>query len=65
MEKGLDALAQVRQQIGVPVLTDIHDITSIERIAQVVDVLQVPALLCRQTDLIQEAAKYQLPLNIN
>src|SRR5450759_2553038 len=56
MEQGLDILADVKRQIGVPVLTDIHAIDEIKPVAAVVDVLQTPAFLCRQTDFIQACA---------
>ena len=53
MDKGLDILADVKKTLGVPVLTDIHAIDEIAAVASVVDVLQTPAFLCRQTDFIQ------------
>jgi len=64
MEKGLEILAKVKKQIGVPVLTDVHDIPEIEPVAKVVDVLQTPAFLCRQTDFIQAAVAAGRPVNI-
>jgi 2-dehydro-3-deoxyphosphooctonate aldolase (KDO 8-P synthase) len=64
MEKGLEILADVRKQIGVPVLTDIHDIDEVAPVAAVVDVLQTPAFLCRQTDFIQACAQSGKPVNI-
>ena len=64
MDKGLEILAKVRQQIGVPVLTDVHDIPEIGPVAKVVDVLQTPAFLCRQTDFIQAAVAAGKPVNI-
>jgi len=64
MEKGLDILAEVRKQIGVPVLTDIHEIDEIKPVASVVDVLQTPAFLCRQTDFIRACAQSGKPVNI-
>ncbi len=64
MEKGLEILAKVKQQIGVPVLTDIHDIDEIKPVADVVDVLQTPAFLCRQTDFIRACALSGKPVNI-
>ncbi|HLD14240.1 MAG TPA: 3-deoxy-8-phosphooctulonate synthase [Burkholderiales bacterium] len=64
MDKGLEILAKVRKQIGVPVLTDIHDIPEIEPVAKVVDVLQTPAFLCRQTDFIQAVVAAGKPVNI-
>ena len=64
MDKGLEILAKVRRQIGVPVLTDVHDIPEIGPVAKVVDVLQTPAFLCRQTDFIQAAVAAGKPVNI-
>jgi 2-dehydro-3-deoxyphosphooctonate aldolase (KDO 8-P synthase) len=64
MEKGLEILAKVRREIGVPVLTDIHREDQITQVAQVVDVLQTPALLCRQTDFIHAVALSGKPVNI-
>jgi 2-dehydro-3-deoxyphosphooctonate aldolase (KDO 8-P synthase) len=64
LEEGLAILQSVREQIGVPVLTDVHTPAEIEAAAAVVDVLQTPAFLCRQTDLIQAAAASGKPVNI-
>ena len=64
MDKGLAILAKVRREIGVPVLTDIHREDQIEQVAAVVDVLQTPALLCRQTDFIHAVALSGKPVNI-
>ena len=64
MEKGLEILAEVKKQIGVPVLTDIHEIDEIKPVAAVVDVLQTPAFLCRQTDFIRACAQSGKPVNI-
>ncbi|MBX9901397.1 MAG: 3-deoxy-8-phosphooctulonate synthase [Burkholderiaceae bacterium] len=64
MEKGLQILAEVKKQIGVPVLTDIHAIDEIKEVAAVVDVLQTPAFLCRQTDFIRACAQSGKPVNI-
>jgi 2-dehydro-3-deoxyphosphooctonate aldolase (KDO 8-P synthase) len=63
MEKGLEILARVKHEIGVPVLTDIHDITEIAPVSKVVDVLQTPAFLCRQTDFIRACAQSGKPVN--
>lgn len=63
-EKGLEILAKVKKEIGVPVLTDIHSEDQIAQVAKVVDVLQTPALLCRQTDFIHAVALSGLPVNI-
>jgi 2-dehydro-3-deoxyphosphooctonate aldolase (KDO 8-P synthase) len=64
MEKGLEILATVRKQIGVPVLTDVHDIDEIGPVTSVVDVIQTPAFLCRQTDFIRACAQSGKPVNI-
>ncbi|MCW8206709.1 3-deoxy-8-phosphooctulonate synthase [Verminephrobacter aporrectodeae subsp. tuberculatae] len=63
-EKGLEILAKVRRELGVPVLTDVHTEDDISAAAQVVDVLQTPAFLCRQTDFIHAAARSGRPVNI-
>jgi 2-dehydro-3-deoxyphosphooctonate aldolase (KDO 8-P synthase) len=62
-EKGLESLAKVKKQVGVSVLTDVHDISEIEAVASVVDVLQTPAFLCRQTDFIRACAQSGKPVN--
>lgn len=64
VESGLKILAKVREQIGVPVLTDVHEDTPLNEVASVVDVLQTPAFLCRQTNFIQAVARQGLPVNI-
>jgi 2-dehydro-3-deoxyphosphooctonate aldolase (KDO 8-P synthase) len=64
MEAGLQILEKVKAQIGVPVLTDVHSIDEIGPVASVVDVLQTPAFLCRQTDFIHAAASAGKPVNI-
>ncbi|MGB6055214.1 MAG: 3-deoxy-8-phosphooctulonate synthase [Burkholderiaceae bacterium] len=64
MEQGLDILAEVKKQIGVPVLTDLHEIDEVAPVAAVVDVLQTPAFLCRQTDFIRACAQSGKPVNI-
>jgi len=64
MDKGLEILAKVKKQIGVPVLTDIHEIDEIKPVSEVVDVLQTPAFLCRQTDFIRACAQSGKPVNI-
>jgi 2-dehydro-3-deoxyphosphooctonate aldolase (KDO 8-P synthase) len=64
IEEGLRILAEVKRQIGVPVLTDVHEYTPMEEVAEVVDVLQTPAFLCRQTDFIVKACSVGRPVNI-
>ena len=63
MDKGLEILACVKRDVGVPVLTDIHDISEIAPVSKVVDVLQTPAFLCRQTDFIRACAQSGKPVN--
>ena len=64
MEEGLRILSEVKRQIKVPVLTDVHEDTPIEEVASVVDVLQTPAFLCRQTNFMLRVANAGLPVNI-
>ena len=64
MDEGLRILDEVRRQIGVPILTDVHEIEQIKPVADVVDVLQTPAFLCRQTDFIRAVAQSGKPVNI-
>ncbi|HEX9626057.1 MAG TPA: 3-deoxy-8-phosphooctulonate synthase [Acidiferrobacterales bacterium] len=64
MDKGLEILESVRKAIGVPVLTDVHEIDEIDAVAAAVDVLQTPAFLCRQTNFIQAVAACGKPVNI-
>ncbi|ARP87294.1 3-deoxy-8-phosphooctulonate synthase [Bordetella genomosp. 9] len=64
MQEGLKILADVRAQLGVPVLTDVHDTPQVDEVAAVVDVLQTPAFLCRQTDFIRACAATLKPVNI-
>jgi 2-dehydro-3-deoxyphosphooctonate aldolase (KDO 8-P synthase) len=64
LSAGLDVLRQVKQEVGVPVLTDVHDVAQIEPVAEVVDILQIPAFLCRQTDLITAAARSGRAVNV-
>lgn len=64
LEEGLRILAEVKKQIGVPVLTDVHEDTPVEEVAKVVDVMQTPAFLCRQTDYIKRVAAQGIPVNI-
>ena len=64
IERGLEILAKVKRELGVPILTDIHSEEQIAQVAAVVDVLQTPAFLCRQTDFIRAVAQSGLPVNI-
>ncbi len=64
MDAGLEILTAIKKEVGVPVLTDIHEVDQVDRVAEVADVLQIPAFLCRQTDLISAAAKSGRAVNI-
>ncbi len=64
IEQGLKILQKVKDQIEVPVLTDVHEDTPLQEVASIVDVLQTPAFLCRQTNFIQNVAKQGVPVNI-
>ena len=64
LEEGLRIFAEVKKQCGVPVITDVHESDEVAEVAKVVDMLQIPAFLCRQTDLLQAAGKSGLPVNI-
>lgn len=64
MAEGLDVLRAVREELGIPVLTDVHDVSQVAPAAEVVDVLQIPAFLSRQTDLVLEAARSGRAVNV-
>jgi len=64
IERGLAILAGIKEELSVPVLSDVHEISQVSKAAEVLDVIQIPAFLCRQTDLIVEAAKTGKPLNL-
>ncbi|MCM8817732.1 MAG: 3-deoxy-8-phosphooctulonate synthase [Candidatus Omnitrophica bacterium] len=64
LDKGLRILERVRDEIGIPVLTDVHCVTQIKTVSEVVDVIQIPAFLCRQTDLLVNAAKSGRAVNV-
>ncbi|MDT8408230.1 MAG: 3-deoxy-8-phosphooctulonate synthase [Wenzhouxiangellaceae bacterium] len=64
VDEGLKILQAVRDQVGVPVLTDVHEETPLDAVAEVVDVIQTPAFLCRQTNFIQNVARLGKPMNI-
>ena len=64
LERGLEILAEIKQSVGVPVLSDIHEAAQVKRAAQVLDMLQVPAFLSRQTDLLVAVGETDLPVNI-
>ncbi len=64
LDQGLKILERIKSELGIPVLTDVHEDTPLDEVAAVVDVLQTPAFLCRQTDFIQNVARRSLPVNI-
>ena len=64
LEKGLEILNEVKEKFGYKLLTDVHETSQVKKVAEVVDVLQIPAFLCRQTDLLVEAAKTDKIVNI-
>ena len=64
IDKGLSILNDVKQKIGCPIITDIHEPTQAKKVAEVADVIQIPAFLCRQTDLLVAAAKTGVPVNV-
>lgn len=64
LEKGLQQLAQIKRKFGLPILTDIHEPSQAEAVTEVVDILQIPAFLCRQTDLLLAAGKTNAVINI-
>src|SRR5262249_34190625 len=64
VDEGLEILAGVRARVGVPILTDVHEVAQVEKAARVADVLQIPAFLCRQTDLVVEAARTGRIVNV-
>jgi 2-dehydro-3-deoxyphosphooctonate aldolase (KDO 8-P synthase) len=64
LERGLEILAALRRRHGVPILTDVHEVAQVERAAEVADVLQIPAFLCRQTDLVVAAARSGRIVNV-
>lgn len=64
LEAGLDLLDFIRARFGLPVLSDVHRVSEVEKAAQVLDIIQIPAFLCRQTDLLTAAARTGLPINV-
>ena len=64
LERGLEIIEKVKETTGLPVLSDVHTVADIERVTGVLDVIQIPAFLCRQTDLLLSAANTGLPINI-
>ncbi len=64
IDEGLEILSEIKEKLNVPVLTDVHKINDVEKVAKVVDIIQIPAFLCRQTDLVVECAKSGVPVNV-
>lgn len=64
IDKGLEILAEIKEKLNVPVLTDVHEVCDVEKVAKVVDIIQIPAFLCRQTDLVVECARSGIPVNV-
>lgn len=64
LEKGLAMLADIKKELQVPVLSDVHDVSQLEPASKVLDMMQIPAFLCRQTDLVYGAAKTGVPVNV-
>ncbi len=64
IKKGLEILGSIKSKLGIPILSDVHRITEVAAAAEVLDIIQIPAFLCRQTDLILEIAKTHKPVNI-
>lgn len=64
IERGLEVLQEVREQTGLPILSDVHNPSEVQKAASVLDILQIPAFLCRQTDLLLAAGRTGLPINI-
>lgn len=62
IDKGLDILKKIKQRVNIPVITDVHEVVQVEKVSSVVDYLQIPAFLSRQTDLIESCAKTGLPV---
>ncbi|MBD0372304.1 MAG: 3-deoxy-8-phosphooctulonate synthase, partial [Pyrinomonadaceae bacterium] len=64
MKEGLAVLQKIKEETGVPVLTDVHEVSQVERVAEVADILQIPAFLCRQTDLISACVRTGRAVNV-
>jgi len=64
LEEGLKILQRVKEEVGLPVISDVHQVSEVPRAAEVLDVIQIPAFLCRQTDLVVEAARTGKPINV-
>jgi 2-dehydro-3-deoxyphosphooctonate aldolase (KDO 8-P synthase) len=64
LEEGLRILQRVKEEVGLPVISDVHQVSEVSRAAEILDVIQIPAFLCRQTDLVVEAARAGKPINV-
>jgi len=64
LEEGLEILKEIKEKVGVSILTDVHAVHEVQPVAEVVDMIQIPAFLCRQTDLLLEAGRTRVPVNI-
>jgi 2-dehydro-3-deoxyphosphooctonate aldolase (KDO 8-P synthase) len=64
LEEGLRILRRVKEEVGLPIISDVHQVSEVPRAAEVLDVIQIPAFLCRQTDLVVEAARTAKPINV-
>lgn len=64
LEEGLEILKEIKEKVGVSILTDVHAVHEVQPVAEIVDMIQIPAFLCRQTDLLLEAGRTRVPVNI-
>ena len=64
LEKGIEFFSEIKKALDIPIITDVHEIGQVEKISEIADIIQIPAFLCRQTDLIKAACETKLPLNI-
>ena len=64
LEKGIEFFSEIKKAFDIPIITDVHEIGQVEKISEIADIIQIPAFLCRQTDLIKAACETKLPLNI-
>ena len=64
LEEGIEFFSEIKKTFDIPIITDVHEIGQVEKISEVADIIQIPAFLCRQTDLIKAACETKLPLNI-
>ena len=64
LEEGIEFFSEIKRKFDIPIITDVHEIGQVEKISEIADIIQIPAFLCRQTDLIKAACETKLPLNI-